>query len=52
VFAFIVYLGEQHRATLANPHQPRREGKPRRFPRSLARFNYRESRPRRKAATP
>lgn len=33
---------------LANSHTPTRRGKARRFPRSLARFNYRESRPRRK----
>lgn len=37
-------LAEQHREQLRNPHMPRREGKPRRFPRLLARFSRREPR--------
>jgi len=43
---YLCSLAEQHRAALANPHTPRREGRPRRFPelfpRLRARFSRRE----------
>jgi hypothetical protein len=42
MLALINQLAEQHREQLRNPHTTRREGKPRRFPRLLARFSRRE----------
>jgi hypothetical protein len=48
MLALINQLAEQHREQLRNPHTPRREGKPRSFPRLLARFSRREPRRRKK----
>jgi hypothetical protein len=39
----------EHREQLKNPHRPPPRASPRRFPRLLARFNYREPRQHRPA---